>query len=40
MNMAREQLQLELQKADIEVTMLTQSRKLLLQAQGLNEWGL
>lgn len=40
MNMAREQLQLELQKSDIEVTLLTQSRKLLLQAYGLNEWGL
>ena len=40
MNMAREQLQLQLQKSDLEVTLLTQSRKLLLQAYGLSEWGL
>jgi adhesin transport system outer membrane protein len=39
MNMVREQLQIELQMADLEASILALSRRLRLRASGLAEWG-
>ena len=39
MNLVREQLQLELQQADLEANMVALSRKLQVRASGLRDWG-
>jgi len=40
MNMVREQLQLELQMAEIDSSLITQSRSLYLHASGIANWGI
>ena len=39
MNLVREQLQLELQQADLEANLIVLSRKLQVRASGLRDWG-